>query len=74
MYARGFVWKIRHLDEVDTKKIKLPRAIKVSRGARPTDAVERATGRAPSSLQAVLSREFATGGGRRATPAAEPAA
>lgn len=34
---RGQSYKRRELDEVDTKKLKLPRIVKYSRGARPTD-------------------------------------
>lgn len=34
---KGQSYKRRELDEVDTKKIKLPRIVKYSRGARPTD-------------------------------------
>jgi hypothetical protein len=34
---RGQSYKRRELDEVDTKKVKLPRIVKFSRGARPTD-------------------------------------
>ena len=36
---KGQSYKRRELDEVDTKKIKLPRIVKYSRGARPTDPV-----------------------------------
>ncbi|GGR12409.1 single-stranded DNA-binding protein [Deinococcus ruber] len=34
---KGQSYKRRELDEVDTKKLKLPRIVKYSRGARPTD-------------------------------------
>ncbi|WP_229776794.1 single-stranded DNA-binding protein, partial [Deinococcus ruber] len=34
---QGQSYKKRDLDEVDTKKLKLPRIVKYSRGARPTD-------------------------------------
>ncbi len=34
---RGQSYKRRELDEVDTKKLKLPKIVKYSRGARPTD-------------------------------------
>ncbi|WP_425146178.1 single-stranded DNA-binding protein [Deinococcus sp.] len=34
---RGQSYKRRELDEVDTKKLKLPKLVKYSRGARPTD-------------------------------------
>lgn len=34
---RGQSYKRRELDEVDTKKVKLPKIVKYSRGARPTD-------------------------------------
>lgn len=37
VYARGSVWKRRELDAVDTRKLRLPKAVKYSRGARPTD-------------------------------------
>ncbi len=34
---KGQSYKRRELDEVDTKKVKLPKIVKYSRGARPTD-------------------------------------
>ncbi|ADV68403.1 single-stranded DNA-binding protein [Deinococcus maricopensis] len=34
---KGQSYKRRELDEVDTKKLKLPKIVKYSRGARPTD-------------------------------------
>lgn len=34
---KGVSYKRRELDEVDTKKLKLPKLVKYSRGARPTD-------------------------------------
>lgn len=34
---KGQSFKRRELEEVDTKKIKLPKIVKYSRGARPTD-------------------------------------
>lgn len=37
VYCRGAVWKRRELSAVDTKKLRLPAAVKYSRGARPTD-------------------------------------
>lgn len=37
VWCRGHVYKRRDLEEVNTKKMKMPRAIKYSRGARPTD-------------------------------------
>ncbi len=37
VYCRGAVWKRRELAAVDTKKLRLPQAVKYSRGARPTD-------------------------------------
>lgn len=37
VYHKGQVYKRRELEEVDTKKLKLPRIVKYSRGARPTD-------------------------------------
>ena len=37
VYCRGFVWKRRELEAVETKKLRLPKAVKYSRGARPTD-------------------------------------
>ena len=47
VWARGWAWKIRVLEAVDSKKLKLPAAIKVSRGARPADPphlIEKADG------------------------------
>ena len=37
VYCRGAVWKRRELAAVDTRKLRLPAAVKYSRGARPTD-------------------------------------
>lgn len=37
VYCRGAVWKRRELAAVDTRKLRLPQAVKYSRGARPTD-------------------------------------
>ncbi|AFZ67819.1 single-stranded DNA-binding protein [Deinococcus peraridilitoris] len=37
VYCRGSVWKRRELAAVDTRKLRLPAAVKYSRGARPTD-------------------------------------
>lgn len=37
---RGHVYKRRAFDAVDTKKMKMPKAIKYSRGAKPTDPAE----------------------------------
>lgn len=37
VFHKGQVYKRRELEEVDTKKLKLPKVIKYSRGARPTD-------------------------------------
>ncbi|ULH17416.1 single-stranded DNA-binding protein (plasmid) [Deinococcus sp. KNUC1210] len=34
---RGHSYKRREMDEVDTKKLKLPKIVKYSRGAKPTD-------------------------------------
>lgn len=34
---KGQTYKRRELEEVDTKKLKLPKIVKYSRGARPTD-------------------------------------
>lgn len=34
---RGHAYKRRELDEVDSRKLKLPKAVKYSRGAKPTD-------------------------------------
>lgn len=37
VYHRTGSYKVRHLAAVDTKKLTLPEAVKISRGARPTD-------------------------------------
>ncbi|WP_157442897.1 single-stranded DNA-binding protein [Deinococcus misasensis] len=37
VFHKGQVYKRRELEEVDTKKLKLPKIVKYSRGARPTD-------------------------------------
>lgn len=37
VYCRGTVYKRRELEAVDSRKLTLPRAVKYSRGARPTD-------------------------------------
>ncbi len=37
VYCRGYVYKRRELEAVDSKKLRLPKAVKYSRGARPTD-------------------------------------
>ncbi len=37
VWCRGYVYKRRELEAVNTKKMKMPKAVKYSRGARPTD-------------------------------------
>jgi hypothetical protein len=37
IFCRGHAWKRRDFEEVNTKKLKMPAAIKYSRGAKPTD-------------------------------------
>ncbi|AFZ67015.1 single-stranded DNA-binding protein [Deinococcus peraridilitoris] len=37
VWCRGHVWKRRELAAVDTRKMRLPAAVKYSRGAKPTD-------------------------------------
>ena len=38
---RGQAYRIRRLEAVDSRKMKLPAAIKISRGVKPTDPVSR---------------------------------
>lgn len=58
---RGQSYKRRDLDEVDTKKIRLPRITKFSRGARPTDPAHLKEGD-ESGVQYVTLLRFAGGG------------
>ena len=59
---KGQSYKRRELDEVDTKKIKLPRIVKYSRGARPTDLLNLKEGE-EGGVQYVTLISF-RGGGR----------
>lgn len=68
---RGQSYKRRELDEVDTKKLKLPRIVKYSRGARPTDPLHLKEGE-EGGVQYVTLMTF-RGNGRPIEPYLDPA-
>lgn len=68
---KGQNYKRRELDEVDTKKIKLPKIVKYSRGARPTDPMHLKEGE-DSGVQYVTLVSF-RGNGRVIDAYADPA-
>ncbi|WP_045234277.1 single-stranded DNA-binding protein [Deinococcus pimensis] len=71
VFYRGQTYKRRELDEVDTKKLKLPKIVKYSRGARPTDPTHLKEGE-EGSVQYVTLITF-RGGGRVIEQYVDPA-